>query len=1210
MDTAPLKSYAPAARREFLQAVTDRAAHYGLTAKRIEPVTVQGDVALIAGEAFSARIAPLRQGLEERIARNGFEATIEAMAYTWFNRLVAIRYMELHGYLDHGLRVLSHPEGGVEPEILGAAQRIDLPGLDSQKVIDLKLDGTKQEELYRLLLVAQCNALSAAMPFLFERINDATELLLPANLLASDSVLRKLVEQLPEDLWQNIEIIGWLYQFYISEKKDEVIGKVVKSEDIPAATQLFTPNWIVKYMVQNSLGAQWLATYPASPLKSQMEFFIEPAEQTPEVQAQLAAITPASLDPEGLTLIDPASGSGHILVEAYDLFKAIYLERGYRQRDIPELILTKNLYGLDICPRAAQLTGFALMMKGRADDRRLLERERGIRLNVMPVVNSTDLDVERLGSGVDLTSYGLAKQDLVELADLFEHATTFGSLVQVPPGLAEKVPALKQLAASQSEDLFTAESLRRLGPLVRQAEVLARQYDAVVANPPYMGSKGMNPLTKEFAKKHFPDAKSDLFACFIERGFALAKDTGHNSMVTMESWMFLSSYEEFRIAVLQQHTLRNLAHFPYDGKRPTAMGINFGVAVISAQNTHMAHYQGHYCCSRYYELNDDGVPINFPTPNERLKVVAADQFKKIPGSPVAYWISSRIREVWEFGTPLSKLAVPRVGMRTGDNERFLRQWHEVSLPSFNSVSRSAEEASASGAKWFPFIKGGEFRKWFGNVEFVVNWADNGHEIKKTTLEKYPQLSWDNLGWKISNESFYFRRAITWTAVSSSHFGIRFVTEGNIFGTGGSCLFPEGPHFALLGALLTSKVGRFFMDIGNPTLNINVEDIAAIPVIEAFPPGVEVVADECLACNRTDWDAYERSWDFQRLPLLDAAPDASPRTLEASYSAWITGNRQTIAEIKRLEEENNRLFIDAYGLAEELTPDVPIDQITLTVNPAYRYGASITDDQWSVEHGFGEELEARFCTDTCEELISYAVGCMMGRYSLDEPGLIYAHSGNEGFDPSRYRSFPADDDGIIPVTDFAWFDDDACNRLVQFLSVAWPAEHLDANLTFLAASLDPKKDETSRDTIRRYLAGGFYKQHLQAYKNRPIYWLFSSGKQKAFQCLVYLHRYHEGTLSRMRTQYVVPLLGKLGGRISMLTDTIGNATSSSAAKKAQKEKDLLAKQQAELQAFDEQLNHYANERISLDLDDGVKVNYAKFGTLLAEGKKVSGTAGDD
>lgn len=1197
MDTAPLKSYAPAARRAFIQAVTDRAAHYGLTAKRIEPVTVQGDVALIAGEAFPARIAPLRKALEERIARDGFEVTIEAMAYTWFNRFVAMRYMELHGYLDHGLRVLSHPEGGVEPEIIGAAQRIDLPGLDTQKVIDLKLDGTKQEELYRLLLVAQCNALSAAMPFLFERINDATELLLPANLLASDSVLRKLVEELPEDLWQDIEIIGWLYQFYISEKKDEVIGKVVKSEDIPAATQLFTPNWIVKYMVQNSLGAQWLATYPDSPLKSQMEFFIEPAEQSAEVQASLAAITPTSLDPEALTLIDPASGSGHILVEAYDLFKAIYLERGYRQRDIPELILTKNLFGLDICPRAAQLTGFALMMKGRADDRRLLEPGRGITLNVMPLVNSTDLDVERLATGVDLAAYGLAKQDLVELAGLFEHATTFGSLIQVPHGLAEKLPALKQLAASRSEDLFTAESLRRLGPLVRQAEVLARQYDVVVANPPYMGSKYHSPALKALVKKHYDGYDKDVFSAFIDRDLALSKPHGRLGFMSPFVWMFISSHENLRTRLIEHETITTLIQLEYSGFE----GATVPICTFTLQKGHVTGQKGCFIRLSDFRGAANQAPKTLEAIRDRdcgwLFEIAQDAFKMIPGSPMAYWLAPALIHAFKEDNLLGSMLPIRGGMTTADNDRFVRLWHEISTVAFE------HPATTRKAKWFPYNKGGEYRKWFGNRNWVVNWANNGAEIKTTGCAS------------VRSEELYCLPMIGWTDVSSySQLGVRDYGRGFIFDASGPSLFPDGtiesPH--VLG-FLGSKIASVMLQALNPTLHIQAGNVACLPWVvrdRLDNENLGYVAAHLVLIARSDWDAYERSWDFQHLPLLDAAADASPRAVEASYAAWIAGNRQTIAEMKRLEEENNRLFIDAYGLADELTPDVPIDQITLTVNPAYRYKKTLADSEWSVEHGFGDELEARFRTDTCEELISYAVGCMMGRYSLDEPGLIYADAGNEGFDPSRYRSFPADDDGIIPVTDFAWFDDDACTRLVRFLSVAWPADHLDANLAFLAASLDPKKGETPRDTLRRYLAGGFYKQHLQAYKNRPIYWLFSSGKQKAFQCLVYLHRYHEGTLSRMRTQYVVPLLGKLGGRISMLTDTIAKATSSSAAKKAQKEKDLLAKQQAELQAFDEQLNHYANERISLDLDDGVKVNYAKFGTLLAEVKKVSGTAGDD
>ena len=487
MNRNKLKTYAPQARRDFIAAVTDRAAFYGLTAEKIEPVVEEGDVAVIGDTAFPRDVANKRQKIEERINRAGFEQVMEAMAYTWFNRLAAIRYMELHGYLEHGYRVLSHPEKQAAFEILDHCTEVELPGVDRNQVVAFKLDGSKDEELYRLLLLGQCHSLHQSMPFLFEAIEDETELLLPDNLTKTDSLIRHLVDDIPEDDWQQIEIIGWLYQFYISEKKDQVIGKVVKSEDIPAATQLFTPNWIVKYMVQNSLGAQWLATYPHSPLKGQMEYYIEPAEQTDEVKAQLSDLTPSTLNPEELTLIDPASGSGHILVEAYELFKAIYLERGYRQRDVAQLILEKNLFGLDIDERAAQLTGFALMMKGRADDRRLFER--GVKLNVMALVDSAGFDAEGLAKGLELGDYGLAPDDLTELKRLFEHATTFGSLIQVPDELAQKLPPLKQLSDATSQDLFVSDALNRLGPLVQQAELLSTQYDAVVANPPYMGGK-------------------------------------------------------------------------------------------------------------------------------------------------------------------------------------------------------------------------------------------------------------------------------------------------------------------------------------------------------------------------------------------------------------------------------------------------------------------------------------------------------------------------------------------------------------------------------------------------------------------------------------------------------------------------------------------------------------------------------------------------
>lgn len=558
MNTNHIKSYAPKARSAFIAAMTKQAAKYGITAKGIEPLEQKGDLALIGDRAFPASIIRPRAALVKKVEQLGFAQAMEQAAYSWFNRLCAIRFMELKGYLDHGVRVLSHPNQAGGFQILDDCLNIELPGLDKQRITELKLDGNQDEALYRELLLAQCHALHQAMPFLFEAIDDQTELLLPDNLTKTDSLIRELVDAIPEADWQDVEIIGWLYQFYISEKKDQVIGKVVKSEDIPAATQLFTPNWIVKYMVQNSLGAQWLATYPDSPLKAQMAYYIEPAEQTDEVNAQLAAITPSALNPEELTLIDPASGSGHILVEAYDLFKAIYLERGYRQRDLPQLILEKNLFGLDIDERAAQLSGFALMMKGREDDRRLFER--GVKLNVMALVDSTGFDPEVLGSGVKLADFGLQLNDLMELKRLFEHATTFGSLIQVPEELAKKLSGLKQLSEASSQDLFVADELNRLGPLAKQAEILAEEYDAVAANPPYLGRKWMSPLLKEWYQRTWPNCKSDLYAGFLYRSLEFVQKSGHAALVTMDSWMFAPAYDGFRIETLNHASITSLIH--------------------------------------------------------------------------------------------------------------------------------------------------------------------------------------------------------------------------------------------------------------------------------------------------------------------------------------------------------------------------------------------------------------------------------------------------------------------------------------------------------------------------------------------------------------------------------------------------------------------------------------------------------------------------
>ncbi len=1213
-----LKTYAPKARRDFIRAVTEQAAKVGIGRAHIEPVEVQGDVAIIGGRAFPSKVGQQRQKLESRIGLHGFNQVMEGVAYTWFNRFAAIRYMEVHEYLDHGYRVLSHPEGRDMPQILERADHVDLPGLDRERVIDLKLDGTKDAELYRMLLIAQCNALHAAMPFLFEKIDDETELLLPDNLLHSDSLIRQMVAEIDEEDWREIEIIGWLYQFYISEKKDQVIGKVVKSEDIPAATQLFTPNWIVKYMVQNSLGAQWLATYPDSPLKAALEYYIEPAEQTEEVQRQLAENTPKELNPEELTLIDPACGSGHILVEGYDLFKEIYLERGYRLRDIPRLILEKNLFGLDIDDRAAQMAGFALLMKARADDRRNLSNP--VHLNVMSIQSSEGLDAAEIAKhvlpsgrydllpGDDLLPETLAQPTLVakvpsevkpgtllSLINLFMDAKTFGSLITVPGHIAKALPALEALVESDDDDdFFRRQAKQSFAPLVAQAKILTRKYDCVVANPPYMGSKGMNPHLKTFAKDHYPDSKSDLFAIFIERNLEFVANLGAVAMITMQSWMFLSSYENLRTRVINRETISNMAHL---GARAFD---SIGGSVVSTttfvvNNIRLPTYNG-----GYLRLVDGGSEaekqlafrqaIENPDCGWFHRASAAD-FKKIPGNPIAYWVSEDLRGIFQSCQQLQNFGVSCIGLQTGDNARFTREWHEVAFEKIGFGLSDRSETLRDNLKWYPYNKGGGFRKWSGNKSIVVNWENDGAEIIEYQIYLNSVKSASSKMGIANNSKYYFKKSISWSKVSSGNISFRYYSRGFIFDVAGTSFFPSEERYFL--GILNSKVIPSIVSILSPTMNFESGAIRQIPVVQFEKNIISNIANSAILLASADWNSYETSWDFSSFVLLH--PDHHQSSLSQTYHNLRAHWQCMTEEMQGLEEENNRIFIDAYGLVDELTPEVPLKEITLTCNLHYRYRGDLTDT----------EREERLRDDTMRELICYAIGCMMGRYSLDEVGLIYAHSGNKGFDASKYTTFAADDDGIIPITDIDWFDDDAARRFSEFLSVAWSPEALRENLQFVADSLSPKRGETPLDTIRRYLSNDFYKYHLKTYKKRPIYWLFSSGKQKAFECLTYLHRYNESTLSRMRIEYVIPLQSKFAARIEQLDGDITAATSTSNRHKLEKEKDSLLKKQTELVDFDDKLRHYADQRIALDLDDGVKVNYGKFGDLLAEVNAVTG-----
>ncbi len=1220
MNRNKLKQYAPKARREFIKAVTDRAADYGLTKDKIAPVEVKGDVAIIGGKPFPKDAAEKRERLEERIRREGFEQVMEAMAYTWFNRFAAIRFMEVHGYLDHGYRVFSttdytddtdgkkdkkkgttnHTNGtNLIPDILRYAEHVELAGVDRERVVELKLAGNKDEELYRMLLVGQCNALHKAMPFLFERIGDATELLLPENLLHSDSLIRRMVNEVPEEEWQEVEILGWLYQFYISEKKDQVIGKVVKSEDIPAATQLFTPNWIVKYMVQNTIGRMWLATYPDSPLRKLMEYYIEPGEQTPEVMEQMRAMTPEGLNPEEMTLADVACGSGHILVEGYDLFKAIYQERGYRAKDIPKLILEKNLFGLEIDDRAAQLAAFALMMKARADDRRIFER--GVKLNVLAIQNSPELDDEALKilttDYTDTTDMieneeSVSIRDIRVLLELFGHGKTFGSLIRVPEEIGDKLPVIAERVEDMLAhgDIFGRATAEAISPIVQQARILAGRYDASVTNPPYMGSGAMPPELKRFAIDQCPDSKSDLFAMFVERNLELLNRYGRTGMITMQSWMFLSYFERLRQKLLENHTISSMAHL---GARAFD---SIGGEVVSTtafvlQRIRLPDHIGVYIrlVDGKSEAEKKAAMIES---RQNLKggllfYASAVEFSKIPGGPIAYWPPKKIFSIFENKPSVRQIASPKQGSTIGDNDRFLRLWFEIRSP----LSKA----------WKKTVKGGDYRRWYGNNAFIVNWGEGGNEIESTGKAT------------IRNSGYLFKKGIEWSRISTSNTSFRLLESGYFHESASGLAFPKERELSRVLGLFNSVPSIYFLSLLNPTLTFQSGDIARIPFASA-PCDNEV--EKLVKISRSDWDSHETSWDFIGLPMLNSS--RTPRlNLAHSYEQFRFYSLDATFEAKSLEEENNRIFIEAYGLQDELTPDVPISEITLTCNPHYRYGPGKSE----------EELEALLRADTIKELVSYAVGCMMGRYSLDAPGLIYAHSGNHQFweiyhekhnqpipslnnqchpcDP--WSKFPPDADGIIPITDIDWFPDDAANRFIQFISVAWPKEHLEENLKFLADSLSPKKSETPRESIRRYMATGFFKHYMKMYKKRPIYWLFTSGKLRAFQCLVYLHRYNEGTLSRMRTEYVIPLQGKFAARIEQLSGDIDAATSTAHRKKLEREKEKLQKQRAELQAFDEKLRHYADQRISLDLDDGVKVNYGKFGDLLAEVKAVTGKA---
>jgi len=1168
MDTGALKKFAQVARRQLLDQV----------AARMEQV-LQTDSVEIREKEKTVNV------LREQIKQSSKEAVVDQVAYTWFNRFCALRYMDVNNFTHIG--IVSPQEGFTQPEILQEAKQgvIDDSIKVDKKIVVGLLNGqlpssSPQQEAYRLLLVGACNAYHSQMPFLFPQIDDYTELLMPDDLLSENSVLQGTRETLTKDACRDVEVIGWLYQFYISERKDEVFAskKTIEPEDIPAVTQLFTPHYIVRYLVENSLGRLWMLNHPGSNLVKQMDYYVqldEPGTDYLKIQS-----------PEEIKVCDPACGSGHMLTYAFELLYAIYEEQGYDAVQIPTLILQHNLYGIEIDQRAGHMAAFALMMKGREKDRRFFSREITPNICVLESINFAPNEIETYKKAI---GSDLFTQDLWFLTRQFENANNFGSLicpqVQSP---AQILSGLEELDVFK--DLFLMETNSKVKLVLKFSQYLSSRYHIVITNPPYLNPS--NTKLKSFAKDQYPDTKSDLGVMFIERIFDMVKTNGFSGMITLQSWMFLSSFNKFRRKLLTKETILTMAHLGTRGFDSIGGEVVSTTAFIMS-NTYEPNLQGKYLrlVEGKNEIEKQRILLDLLKYKEKSSTknyfsTTSNSFQKIPGDPIAYWLNTPFINAISSGTPLGEIVPIKSGMSTTDNNRFLRLWPEVSLTNTGFLLSSLKQAKDSQKKWFPFKKGGSFRRWYGNNDYLLNWYNNGEEIKHAVVNNPSDPNTKHWSRRIFGVDYFFKHGITWTKIASSKFSCRIHYDGYIFSDASNGAFPKDDIPFYL-ALLNSKVVFELLIILAPTLNIKAGDISKIPLIPiSSKKEIVDIANQLCDISEQDWNSYETSWNFQQHPLLGKI--LSRCKLENTYQTLRSNWFSNITKTKELEEANNQIFIDVYGLESEINPIVPIEEITLTCNPNYRYAGDKTET----------EFETILLADTMKEFISYAVGCMLGRYSLDKEGLILASAGETLNDYTRKvpeSTFKPDADNVIPVLEGEWFVDDIAERFKDFLKVTFGEENFEENLAFLEQAI-------GRD-IRGYFIKDFYKEHIKMYKKRPIYWLFSSPKG-SFNALVYMHRYNKHTVSVILNDYLVQYRTKLSARKAMLENRSISASASQGEKtKALKEIDKINSILAELREYeDEILYPLATQQIEIDLDDGVKINYNKFGKAL---KKVSG-----
>ena len=1190
MDKNAIKKFATWARRELIDRVRQQAYRFEVESEQAD---WQSNSA--RGVILTPAQQTQRQALIERMRAKGYEATIEEVAYTWFDRFCALRFMEVNGYLPGKTRMFSDDSGDFRPQILAEALSLELDGLNPDTVIQYK-ESNQNEELYKYLLQVMCNNLKPILT-LFQPddrscityARDYTWLLLPDNLLREGSVPEQMVRLIPEEDWKDaVQIVGWLYQYYNAEPKDQVFANLKKNikiskKDIPAATQLFTPDWIVRYMVENSLGRLWVEGHPNDDLKATWKYYLEEAEQEPEVQEQLAKIRKeyAAIKPEEILCTDCCMGSGHILVYMFDVLVQIYEAYGYPTRDAVASIVKNNLWGLDIDDRATQLANFAVMMKARQYDKGWFRR--GIQPHVMAIQESNEINRYQLGFlGVGLSDLerNNAMTQMNALLDEFIDAKEYGSILLPKEYDWEllrrfvRMTAQGQQVTMEEADIEGTQEL--LLQMIEQGQALAQKYHVVVTNPPYMGASGMGDKLAAFVRKKYPDSKSDMSTVCMERCLSMCVSFGYMSMINIPVWMFLSTYEPLRYKLLENNTLINMVH-PGRG----IFGSDFGTVTFVICEGLILGYKG-----TYYRLFKKQGEVDSVEEREQAFLsregkyfAQQNDFKRIPGSPVAYWVSDNLLHDYLIGERLDKIAQPKQGIKTADKDRFLRLWHEVDFLRMSVCKGSID-------KWFPCNKGGSFRKWYGNNEYVVNWENNGFEIcnyrdEIGKLKSRPQ-----------NLQYMLREGITYTNISISSFGARYSPEGFIYDAAGSGIFCEDSIYLpyVLG-FLTSSVAATITKISSPSMSFEVGQIGSLPFIYVPSKEIDQLVQYNISLSKDDWDSYETSWDFQMHPLVRLKPamlselrvygapgsgfepghEIHVGTVEQAYMAWESESEQRFIQLKENEEELNRIFIDIYGLQDELTPEVADKDVTVR------------------KADLGRDIRS---------LISYAVGCMLGRYSLDKPGLQFAGGDwQQWLIGQEEMSYAPDRDGILPITDDEYFSDDIVAMFIEWVRLVFGAESLEENLKFIASALYPSSAGTARNLIRQYFLNEFYKDHLKIYQKRPIYWLFDSGKKNGFKCLVYMHRWAKDTVARVRTDYVHEMQSRYRTTMDDLSRRV-EAAGGSERVRLQKQLAKIQGQNEELLRYEEKVHHLADQMIAIDLDDGVKHNYAIFEDILA------------